>query len=147
MFKRILVPVDGSEAAGKALTQALEFAREQQARLRLVHVVDESPICNFQGTDDAFEALRDSLCQSGRNILARDKEEADRAGVEADTKLFEVLCGRPSALIVNEAKAWPADLIIMGTHGRSGFDHLLMGSVAEGVVRTAGVPVLLIRGQ
>lgn len=147
MFRRILVPVDGSETAKKALKQACEFASEQQAKLRLVYVVDESPVCDFQGSEEAFDALREALCQSGRNLLAQDKEEAARAGIEADTKLLEVICGRPAVLIVNEAKAWPADLIIMGTHGRSGFDHLLMGSVAEGVVRTANVPVLLIRGE
>lgn len=147
MFKRILVPVDGSETARKASEQACALAKEQHAMLRFVHVVDESPIGNFQGLEQDFAAFLDALRESGRDILMQAKDEAAKAGVDAETKLLEVIWGRPAVLIVNEAKAWPADLIIMGTHGRSGFDRLLMGSVAEGVVRTATVPVLLIRGE
>ena len=62
------------------------------------------------------------------------------------TRLLEADGERIASVIVEEAKRWPADLIVIGTHGRSGFSRILFGSVAEGVVRTAHVPVLLVRG-
>jgi nucleotide-binding universal stress UspA family protein len=71
------------------------------------------------------------------------------AGIKAETKLIEATPpgARIASMIAAEAKAWPADMIVIGTHGRRGVDHLLMGSVAEGVVRISPVPVLLIRGR
>jgi nucleotide-binding universal stress UspA family protein len=89
------------------------------------------------------------LHQTAVRILAKAETVARDAGVKAETKLIESTPGgaRIASIIAAEAKAWPADLIVIGTHGRRGMDHLMMGSVAENVVRVSPVPVLLIRGQ
>lgn len=148
MFQRILVPVDGSKTAEAALEFACRLAIEQRAKLRLVHVVDESMIAfSFQGAAPDFDALRKAFSEGGANILARAKDRAAAAGIGAETELVEMMGGRAASMIVGQASTWPADLIVMGTHGRTGFNHLLLGSVAEGVVRTATVPVLLTRGR
>lgn len=147
MFQRILVPVDGSSTSDLALQEALKLAKEQEARLRIIHVVDEVNI-NLEtefATDEFYQAMR----KSGSSILAKSQEHARLAGVSAESELLErVPFGlRISDMIVEEAKRWRADLIIIGTHGRRGVNHLLLGSVAEKVVRMATTPVLLIRGQ
>ena len=68
------------------------------------------------------------------------------SGIEVETKLVEDYNGRIGAVISKEAEQWLADLLVVGTHGRKGLGHLLLGSVAEGVMRTASMPVLLVRG-
>lgn len=145
MFKHILVAVDGSESSRLALHEAANLAREQQARLRIVHVVDEVKV-HWEMEFADLAALREAAIQSGREILNRAKLVAQDAGVEAEAKLLEIGMpgGRIADKIAQEAGAWPADLIVAGTHGRRGFNHLLMGSVAEGVLRVAPTPLLLI---
>jgi nucleotide-binding universal stress UspA family protein len=85
--------------------------------------------------------------EAGKRILAEAAATAGKAGLPADTRLVEIetLQGRVADVIVQEARAWQAALIVVGTHGRRGLSHLFLGSVAEGVVRIAPVPVLLIR--
>ena len=87
--------------------------------------------------------------EAGQKVLATCAATARQAGIEVDTKfvILEVLTQRICDAINEEAKRWPADLIVIGTHGRHGFNHLLLGSVAEGVIRLATKPVLVIRGS
>lgn len=82
----------------------------------------------------------------GKKILAQAQTLARQAGMAAEVKLLDAGGERIASILVAEATRWPADLIVIGTHGRSGFSRVLFGSVAEGVVRTADIPVLLIRG-
>ena len=149
MYKHILVAVDGSDTSNLALQEAMKLAKEQQAALRLIHVVDETPV--YMTMDIAY-ALRDfqkAMREAGQKLLATCAATARQAGVEVDTKfvILEVLTRRICDVINEEAKGWPADLIVIGTHGRHGFNHLLLGSVAEGVIRLAVKPVLVIRGS
>ncbi len=148
MYKHILVAIDGSDTSNRALQEAIKLAKEQKAALRLVHVVDETP--PYVTTDIAY-ALPDFqkiMREADQKVLATGTATARQAGVEVDTKLviLEVLTRRICDAINEEAKSWPADLIVIGTHGRHGFNHLLLGSVAEGVIRLAVKPVLVIRG-
>jgi len=145
MFKRILVAVDGSESSRLALHEAANLARELQARLRIVHVVDEVKV-HWEMEFADIAALREAAIKLGQETLSRAKLVAQDAGVEAEAKLLEIGTpgGRIAGAIAQEAGAWPADLIVAGTHGRRGFNHLLMGSVAEGVMRIAPTPLLLI---
>jgi nucleotide-binding universal stress UspA family protein len=83
----------------------------------------------------------------GKQLLHKDKERVAESGIAVETKLVEDYSGRIGAVINKEAELWLADLLVVGTHGRKGLDHLLMGSVAEGVMRTASVPLLLVRGK
>ena len=146
MYQRILVPLDGSAISDRALQEALKLARQQGAQVRLAHAVENVRFLDSEGFID-YAALQEVAQRSGEKILARAKAAAQQAGIAAETTLLESGGERIENVIVAEAKRWPADLIVIGTHGRSGFSRLLFGSVAEGVVRGAPTPLLLIRGE
>lgn len=146
MYQRIMVPVDGSETSRKALQEAIKLARQFNARLKLVHVVENARVFDAEGMVD-YTALREIAVKGGEQILARAKEMAAQAGITAETALLEAGGDRNENVIVTEARQWLAELVVIGTHGRSGISRLLFGSVAEGVVRGATMPVLLIRGD
>lgn len=143
MYRLILIPVDGSGPSRAALGEALKLAKEQNAHVRLTYVVEPVRHVVAEGVVDLTAAAR----REGEMILAQAAAEARAAGVEAQTTLVEAADRRVPEAIVQEAAAAGADLIAMGTHGRRGIEHLLIGSVAEGVVRRAQIPVLLIRGK
>lgn len=148
MPKRILVAVDGSPMSDAAGAEAVELARDRSAQLRLIHVVDSPyayPDALYGQVSVDFEALREAWRAAGRRVLDRAMDAARQAQVEPEAALVESDGRRPATVIVGEAERWGADLIVMGTHGRRGLERLLMGSVAEGVVRTAPVSVLLVR--
>lgn len=148
MYQHILVAVDGSSTSDLALAEAVRLAREQGAKLRLVHVVDALTL-NYDAEWVNYAEIREAFIRAGNDTLKRARATAQQAGVEAETKLAEIEApGRRIAdMIAHEAQSWPADLIVIGTHGRRGISHVLLGSVAESVLRIAGKPVLLIRGQ
>jgi nucleotide-binding universal stress UspA family protein len=148
MYKRILVAVDGSDTSQLALQEALNLTKESGGQLHIVHVVDEVTFDLYQEVVDPGE-IQKAIIKSGEEILSKAQIAVRAANVKAETRLLEIekLGRRVPDMIAQEADAWPADLIVIGTHGRHGFNHLLMGSVAEGVVRIATKPVLLIRGK
>ena len=148
MFKRILVAVDGSHTADQALQEAIKLAKELQAQLRIVHAVDIVNI-NLSTEFPNPSEISDAMTKSGQEILRKAEAVARGAGIPVETRLIEIdtLGPRIPEMIAADAEAWPADLIVICTHGRRGLSHLLLGSVAEGVVRVATKPVLLIRGK
>ena len=146
MYQRILVPVDGSQTADSALHEAVCFAQQHNSMLRLVHVIEDARFFDAESMID-YTTLQDMARRSGEQVLARATETVEQAGLVAETELLELDGQRVENLIVAEAKRWMADLIVIGTHGRSGVSRLLFGSVAEGVVRGAHTPILLIRGE
>jgi nucleotide-binding universal stress UspA family protein len=142
MYKRILVPVDGSETSNKALVAALELARESGGRVRLVHALDElAYLTGAEYSVDLLKAARGYAVKVVDDALAM----AQSAGVPAETRLVEVLGGRLGELVAEEARTWQADLVTVGTHGRRGVSRVLLGSGAEQVIRMAPVPVLVVR--
>jgi nucleotide-binding universal stress UspA family protein len=149
MYKRILLAADGSSTSNAALQETLDLAREGQSRLRLVHVIDspyDYPDVMYGHVAGDLEELRQAWQKAGRDVVDQALAAARQARLEPESALLES-AGRPvSATIAEEAKRWGADLIVVGTHGRRGLDRLLLGSVAEGVARTAPVLVLLVRG-
>ena len=146
MYQRILVPIDGSDTAERALREAIKLA-DGKAQLRLLHVVEEVYPLDAEGYAFIdYAALRDVARSSGERLLAKAGEVASQAGAAVETSLLEAEGERVANVIDADARNWPADLIVIGSHGRSGFSRLLFGSVAEGVVRGASVPVLLVRG-
>ena len=142
MYKRILVPVDGSPTSVRGLDEAIQLARLTGASIRLVHVLDQVV---FVGggtyTVDVFGILK----EAGERIMQEMKARVAAAGIEVSTFVSEVLAGRVCDIVLEQAKAFGADLIVIGTHGRRGVGRLLVGSDAEQVVRLASVPVLLVR--
>ena len=148
MYRRILVPVDGSPTANRGLTEAIALAKLTGARLRLINVVD---IYSFAMESNAFAGYSGDLTplmrEGGQKILATARAQAEAAGVSADTALREGFAARVSDLVIDEAKAWSAELVVIGTHGRRGVGRLLLGSDAEQILRMAPVPVLLVRSE
>lgn len=147
MYKRILVPVDGSRTSALGLQEAIRLAKSGKAKLRLIHVVDESVALQDSaytfGTEDMLGILKKGGEQSLKQALAL----VARHGIKPESKLVESFTGRVADIIVGDAKKWRADLIVMGTHGRRGFSHMVLGSDAEMVIRLSPVPVLLVRGS
>ena len=146
MYSRILVPVDGSATSARGLAEAIALARLTGAQLRLVHVVDE---ISFSMAADGFSGMGSEMLsllrEGGAKVLADARALVEAAGLAVDTVLKDSFQGRVCDLVVAEAQAWPADLIVIGTHGRRGAGRLFMGSDAEQVLRLASVPVLLVR--
>lgn len=145
MYKNILVPVDGSPTSNRGVMEAIRLAKDQGAQLRFLHVVDTHLVTmDMTGAVNMGEVL-DILREAGAKILAAAKAQAAKESVAAETVIVDSMIGRIAEEAVRQAKAWPADLIVMGTHGRRGVSHLFMGSDAEAVIRTSPVPVLLLR--
>lgn len=144
MYQRILVPVDGGDTAHQALQEAIKLAQSLSAHLRLLYVVDELSFIDPESYID-IAALRDIHRQTGERVLAAGAAMVRQAGVAVETQLLETLTDSVENSIDAEAQHWQADLMVLGTHGRSGFSRLLFGSVAENVVRHSPVPVLLVR--
>jgi nucleotide-binding universal stress UspA family protein len=142
MFTSILCPIDGSECAAKALDIAAQLAAEQKAKLTICTVVDPSRAAAMAFGDATmsaacFEALEDEAKTLAADALERVKNVAKA----------EVICldGQPIEKIVEYALAKGCDLIVIGSHGRSGIRRALLGSVAEGVLHKAHAPVMIIR--
>lgn len=146
MYKKILVALDGSETSNLALKEAIQLAKENNSKIRGVYVVDANhvtPELEFVTFKEMISSMRDEA----RSVLAAAQKKMNAAGVSGDTKICETdqSAGRIAEAIAKEAKNWPANLIIVGTHGRRGFSRFLLGSVAELLVRVATKPVMLIR--
>jgi nucleotide-binding universal stress UspA family protein len=145
MYQRILVPVDGSETATKAMVTALQMARDSGGQVHLVHVVEgmtplaADPYGAYSG--EVIEIMR----QSGSKILEDALVVAKAAGVPADTELFDNFGERLAEVVADAATRFKADLIVVGTHGRRGLGRMMLGSGAEQIIRLAPVPVLVIR--
>jgi len=145
MYKRILCPVDGSDTSNRGMAEAMKLAQEMHAKIRFLFIVDTFyPILDGIEASNVAEII-DVMRERGKQILAQIKKNADAQGLDAETVMLETFSNRVAELIVEQAQQWPADLIVMGTHGRRGLSHLLMGSDAEAVIRTSPVPVLSIR--
>jgi nucleotide-binding universal stress UspA family protein len=148
MYQRILVPIDGSATSLRGLDEALRLAKLTGARLRLIHVVDELKyVTGFETFATYSGDLVPLMAQAGKQILQQGRERAQRVGIEAESALFTSLAGRFAELVVEQAKAWNADLIVIGTHGRHGVARALLGSDAEQVLCLAPVPVLLVNAH
>ena len=148
MYERILVPVDGSPTSSRGLDEAVRVAALTHASLRLIHVVDDLPLA--LSADACSPNLGDlvALLRAGGETILRDaRKQVEAAGIPVDTVLRDTFEGRVCDQVVDEATAWHADLIVLGTHGRRGPGRVLLGSDAEQILRLAPVPVLLVRGR
>ena len=142
MFKRILVPYDGSAPCVKALVHATQLAREEQAWVRLVHVVDGLEAVT--GVHYSHAAL-DEARRHGERVLADGAAICRAAGIPHDSQLVDRMGRRLGEAVADEAGKWNADLVVIGSHGRRGVQRLLIGSGADQILRASDVPVLLAR--
>ncbi len=146
MYDRILVPIDGSPTSERALAEAAGLARLCAARLRLVHVMDPLVhVTGFERPEVYVREIEPALRRAAHEMLAKARDSVAGPHVEVETELVDSGAQRVSDAILEAARAWPADLIVIGTHGRRGVDRVLMGSDAEQVARRSPVPVLLVR--
>lgn len=132
LFARVLVPLDYSSVAAAAL--ALARANFPDVKLRLLHVLDPGQLAGVITSTVSPDSQREELENKAAQRLAHLRTEGDE---------FVIRIGKPAEVIIKEAEEWQADLITMGTHGRTGFDHFLHGSVAEQVVRRSRLPMLI----
>ncbi|MGV8805780.1 MAG: universal stress protein [Polaromonas sp.] len=146
MYKRILVPVDGSQTATKALQSALQMAKESGGQLRIIHLIDANAYMSGSGGFVSYPGdLPGSMRDGGRKVIEEAADFAKTMGVPAETHLFDSFDGRLADVVSEEAQKWSADLVVVGTHGRSGIGRVLLGSGAEQILRQSPVPVLVIR--
>jgi nucleotide-binding universal stress UspA family protein len=143
MFRSILVAVDASEAAKAALAHACDLAKAGKAKMTLVNVVDVSKLLAVAGYEtpypvDTIEVMR----EDSKQVLEDAKNACSGDGIAVTATTCE---GDAVDEILKAAKDTGADLIVLGTHGRQGLSRLFIGSVAEGVLRRADVPVLVVR--
>ncbi len=143
MITSILVAVDSSDASQAALRQATDMAKALSARLVLCNVVDVTKLLAIAGYEapypvDAIDIMRNDA----KAILGNARSTCEELGISSTE-----LCTEGDAVdeIVNAAKDEHVDMIVLGTHGRQGLSRLFLGSVAEGVLRRADVPVLVVR--
>lgn len=142
MYKRILMPTDGSNCSQQAIREGLEVAKNMGARVTFLYALENissSFWISPESVPYGLELLED-LKRVGSEALSKAAELAQAAGVEAETKLVEA---RPVEAILAEAKSH--DLLVMGTHGRSGLDRFMLGSVTEAVLHRSERPVLVLR--
>ena len=143
---RILVPTDFSEPAQAALKWAATLAREFKAQLYLLHVVPE-PYAYPWGTELSTLPMTDILAQSEEASRERLKELAATTQLPADRVITRAVIGTPVDQVLVMVNDQQIDLVVLGTHGRGLVGHLLLGSVAERVVRRSPVPVLTVHGD
>ena len=145
MVSKILVPVDGSSTSMRGLAEAIGLVKQVNGTLRLLHVVDELLMSDVPLGTDYYDKWAESMREKGKKVLREAQVFARKKDVDAEISLVETMGKRAAPAIVEQAKEWPADMIVMGTHGRRGISRLLMGSDAELVLRTSPVPVMLVR--
>jgi universal stress protein A len=144
-IRRILVPIDFSQDSLHALAYARDLAQSFRAELLLLHVVDQTYLAGapeLRLANPALAKLLDDQWQIAKTHVAHFGADLESKGQHVQTLVKR---GSPAQVIADTAKRTAADLIVMGTHGRTGLAHMLIGSVAEKVVRTAACPVLTVR--
>ena len=146
MFRRILHPSDFSSASGAALKKAIEMAKSNRSELLVVHVISQLVPVTDEGyiSPKTYEDIAASSRAWAQKQLDQRLARAKKSGVRAKGLIVE---GSAADQIVRVARAKRADLVVMGTHGRSGLKKLLLGSVAGRVVGAASCPVLTVRGK
>ncbi|MFB6157486.1 MAG: universal stress protein [Haloferacaceae archaeon] len=137
MYRRVLLPIDGSEGTDHAVDHAVEQAIEHDASLYVLHVV-ETDVAAIEGAEDALQQLE----EAGERAVTEAVDGAAAAGVtEVEGTVTR---GTPYRIILDYVDQYDIDLVVMGTHGRAGLERYLTGSVTEKVVRLAECPVLTV---
>ena len=139
MYDTVLIPTDGSQEMAAVVDQAIELAELCGADVHVLHVVDERAYHSVP--EDARDTVREALQADGDSFTKSVAERAMAAGLDV---VRELRWGDPSAAIIAYAVENDVDVIVMGTHGRTGYERFLLGSVAEKVVRIAPLPILTV---
>jgi len=145
MYSKILVPLDGSASSTRCLHEAIKISKGQGSKLRLLHIV-KAPMLDYGFTAgySSKDAIA-SLTESGKSILGKAETIARQAGLAPECVMFESVVGPAADVILDQAKKWPASLIVMGSHA-SGCP-VRVGSNTAAVLAQSQVPVLLVRAE
>lgn len=145
MYKHILCPIDGSITSNAGMNEAIRLAKELNAELRFIHVIDMYVPTIISSLEFATVYVDKTARKNGIEILSKATKAAKKHGVICESQMIESDGTSVASYIIDNASQWPADLIVLGTHGLRGIDRLMMGSDAETVVRTSTIPVLLVK--
>lgn len=140
MYQDILLPTDGSEGVEDAIEECIDLARLTDATVHALYVVDTRDYGTV--SDAEWAGLQEALTTEGERAIEAIAERADRSDIGSVTAVEE---GSPANQIIDYAESEDIDLIVMGTHGRSGLSRMLIGSVTENVIRRTTVPVHIVR--
>lgn len=143
LFKKILIATDGSEYTKNSVEYGIDLAVNTGAKLYSIYVVDTAAFASIP-MDAAWENMYQLLREEGNEATRYVAEKAEKEGLEVERSTIE---GHPADEIIKFARENSVDLIVMGTLGKSGLDRFLLGSVAEKVVRTSKIPVLVVHGK
>ncbi|MBU3967840.1 MAG: universal stress protein [Euryarchaeota archaeon] len=143
LFKKILIATDGSEYTKNSIDYGIELAKNTQANLHVLYVIDTAAFASIP-MDAAWESMYALLKQEGDEATRYAAESAEAEGLAVERLTVE---GHPAEEIIKYAEKNSINLIVMGTLGKSGLDRFLLGSVAEKIVRTSKIPVLVVRGK
>lgn len=146
-IKQILLPTDFSECSAEATKYACSLAEQFQAELHLLHVVEQLGSTISEAVTEMASAFEDYLEVAEAKALSKLGQVLDPAWVKGKKVTLGTRVGSPFVNIIEYAKEHQIDLIVIGTHGRTGLSHVLIGSVAERVVRMAPCPVLTVHPQ
>lgn len=141
LYERILVPTDGSDGVERAIRHAVDLAVDHGATVHALYVVNSASYAGMP-MESSWEGIDEMLRADAEDAVSMVEALGDDYEVPVETAILD---GSPSKEIVRYAETEGCDLIVMGTHGRGGIDRLLLGSVAEKVVRSSSVPVLTVR--
>ncbi len=144
MFKKILLPTDGSSTAERAVSVAVDMASRYGAALEVISVIDPAPFISLTGGGgEALAYYLDAAEEGANKGIASAVAAAQKAGVRSESHVLRI--HGPAQSIAGHAEAKGCDLIVLGSHGRRGLDALLLGSVAQKVLTLAKVPVLVVK--
>ncbi len=140
MYDNILIPTDGSEGVQKAIDHGIELADWANAEIHSIFVVDlRDYVAALEGD---ISLIEDAIIEEGENALQKIEERCRQKDIDTET---EILYGTPHEKILEYTDENDIDLIVMGTHGRSGLDRFLLGSVTDKIIRKSDIPVLTTR--
>ena len=146
MYDRILVPIDGSPTSDKGVAEAIALARLTGGRIKPLHAFElPSAAIGSEAALMCGEDIYDVAREAGQQVLSKAATKVKASGVDVEQLLLECKGNRLCVLVTEAALAWSVSLIVLGSHGRRGLQRILLGSDAEQILRTATVPVLLVR--
>jgi nucleotide-binding universal stress UspA family protein len=145
LYRRILVPIDGSDTAERGLRDAIGLASAFDSSMVLLSVVEYYPMMMEMATATTWQQVTIDLRSHYQRVLERAHAAANAAGVASEAHLEDAAAARVCDVITDQAREHRCDLIVMGTHGRRGIEHALVGSDAERVIRLAPCAVLLVK--
>ncbi len=141
-IKSILCPIDFSDASNNAFRYACEFSRAMGSKIQLLNVVEPRPLAADMTL--TYIPVEEDLEKAAREEMEPLVQEAKKKGIAVQS---DVMIGTPVEVILQQLTEFDISLLIMGSHGKTGLSRFLMGSVAEGVVRKAGIPVLIVKAE